>query len=160
MEFLEVLTEGLERVLMVRGGGREVITIYSWRHFAISFPHPHHCVLHLHIVWHHVYSHTHDKNLCTEWSLRVRRILQYIGSQNNVTEGCFFEIWHCLCGWSDHPMMQFYLQILNCIIAIYMEYKFVLRKLLWIFIIFLYLVTVSNLCSCNCCTNRPIVKLA
>lgn len=30
MEFLEVLTEGLERVLMVRGSGREVITIYSW----------------------------------------------------------------------------------------------------------------------------------
>ncbi len=29
MEYLEVLTEGLERVLMVRGGGREVITIYS-----------------------------------------------------------------------------------------------------------------------------------
>lgn len=29
MEFLEVLTEGLERVLVVRGGGREVITIYS-----------------------------------------------------------------------------------------------------------------------------------
>ena len=29
MEFLEVLTEGLERILMVRGGGREVITIYS-----------------------------------------------------------------------------------------------------------------------------------
>ena len=29
MEFLEVLTDGLERVLMVRGGGREVITIYS-----------------------------------------------------------------------------------------------------------------------------------
>ncbi|XP_022821630.1 solute carrier family 12 member 4 isoform X3 [Spodoptera litura] len=29
MEFLEVLTEGLEKVLMVRGGGREVITIYS-----------------------------------------------------------------------------------------------------------------------------------
>lgn len=29
MEFLEVLTEGLERVLMVRGGGREVITIFS-----------------------------------------------------------------------------------------------------------------------------------
>ncbi|RWS14149.1 solute carrier family 12 member 6-like isoform X2, partial [Dinothrombium tinctorium] len=29
MEFLEVLTEGLERVIMVRGGGREVITIYS-----------------------------------------------------------------------------------------------------------------------------------
>ena len=29
MEFLEVLTEGLERVMMVRGGGREVITIYS-----------------------------------------------------------------------------------------------------------------------------------
>ena len=29
MEFLELLTEGLERVLMVRGGGREVITIYS-----------------------------------------------------------------------------------------------------------------------------------
>lgn len=29
MEFLDVLTEGLEKVLMVRGGGREVITIYS-----------------------------------------------------------------------------------------------------------------------------------
>jgi len=29
MEFLEVLTEGMERVLMVRGGGSEVITIYS-----------------------------------------------------------------------------------------------------------------------------------
>lgn len=29
MEFLEVLTEGLEKVLMVRGSGREVITIYS-----------------------------------------------------------------------------------------------------------------------------------
>ncbi|GAB6021396.1 hypothetical protein CHUAL_004003 [Chamberlinius hualienensis] len=29
MEFLEVLTEGLDKVLMVRGGGREVITIYS-----------------------------------------------------------------------------------------------------------------------------------
>ncbi|ROL44717.1 Solute carrier family 12 member 7 [Anabarilius grahami] len=29
MEFLEVLTEGLGRVLLVRGGGREVITIYS-----------------------------------------------------------------------------------------------------------------------------------
>lgn len=29
MEYLEVLTEGIERVLMVRGGGREVITIYS-----------------------------------------------------------------------------------------------------------------------------------
>jgi len=29
MEFLEVLTEGLERVLMVKGCGREVITIYS-----------------------------------------------------------------------------------------------------------------------------------
>ena len=29
MEFLDVLTEGLQRVLMVRGGGREVITIYS-----------------------------------------------------------------------------------------------------------------------------------
>ncbi|XP_041634869.1 solute carrier family 12 member 6-like [Cheilinus undulatus] len=29
MEFLEVLTEGLERVLLVRGGGSEVITIYS-----------------------------------------------------------------------------------------------------------------------------------
>lgn len=30
MEFLEVLTEGLSRVLMVRGGGNEVITMYSW----------------------------------------------------------------------------------------------------------------------------------
>jgi len=29
MEFLDVLTEGLDRVLMVRGGGREVATIYS-----------------------------------------------------------------------------------------------------------------------------------
>ncbi|KAK3531811.1 hypothetical protein QTP70_029726 [Hemibagrus guttatus] len=29
MEFLEVLMEGLERVLLVRGGGREVITIFS-----------------------------------------------------------------------------------------------------------------------------------
>lgn len=29
MEFLEVLMEGLNRVLLVRGGGREVITIYS-----------------------------------------------------------------------------------------------------------------------------------
>ena len=29
MEYLEVLTEGLERVLMVRGGGHEVVTIYS-----------------------------------------------------------------------------------------------------------------------------------
>lgn len=29
MEFLEVLTDGLERVLLVRGGGSEVITIYS-----------------------------------------------------------------------------------------------------------------------------------
>jgi len=29
MEFLEVLTEGIERVLMVRGGGSEVITMYS-----------------------------------------------------------------------------------------------------------------------------------
>ena len=29
MEFLEVLTEGLERILMIRGGGREVITIFS-----------------------------------------------------------------------------------------------------------------------------------
>uniref|UniRef100_A0AAR2KBV7 Solute carrier family 12 member 5a n=1 Tax=Pygocentrus nattereri TaxID=42514 RepID=A0AAR2KBV7_PYGNA len=29
MEFLEVLTEGINRVLLVRGGGREVITIYS-----------------------------------------------------------------------------------------------------------------------------------
>ncbi|KFM79937.1 Solute carrier family 12 member 4, partial [Stegodyphus mimosarum] len=29
MEFIEVLTEGLEKVVLVRGGGREVITIYS-----------------------------------------------------------------------------------------------------------------------------------
>ena len=29
MEFLDVLTEGLDRVLMVRGGGSEVVTIYS-----------------------------------------------------------------------------------------------------------------------------------
>jgi len=31
MEFLEVLTEDIDRVLMVRGSGSEVITIYSWR---------------------------------------------------------------------------------------------------------------------------------
>ena len=29
MEFLEALTEGLDQVVLVRGGGREVITIYS-----------------------------------------------------------------------------------------------------------------------------------
>ena len=29
MEFIEVLTEGLERVLLARGSGREVITIFS-----------------------------------------------------------------------------------------------------------------------------------
>lgn len=29
MEFLEVLTEGIDRVLMIRGSGNEVITIYS-----------------------------------------------------------------------------------------------------------------------------------
>ena len=29
MEFLEVLTENLDRVLMVKGCGREVVTIYS-----------------------------------------------------------------------------------------------------------------------------------
>lgn len=29
IEFLDVLTEGMERVLLVAGGGREVITIYS-----------------------------------------------------------------------------------------------------------------------------------
>lgn len=29
MSFLEVLTEGLDRILMLRGGGKEVITIYS-----------------------------------------------------------------------------------------------------------------------------------
>ncbi|XP_075936073.1 solute carrier family 12 member 7-like isoform X1 [Anarhichas minor] len=29
MEFLEVLMDGLDRVLLIRGGGREVITIYS-----------------------------------------------------------------------------------------------------------------------------------
>ena len=29
MEFLEALTEGLDRVLLVKGGGNEVITIYS-----------------------------------------------------------------------------------------------------------------------------------
>lgn len=37
MEFLEVLTEGLNRVLLVRGGGREVITIYSWRAFKETY---------------------------------------------------------------------------------------------------------------------------
>lgn len=29
MEFIEVLTEGLERVVLARGAGREVITIFS-----------------------------------------------------------------------------------------------------------------------------------
>ncbi len=29
MEFVDVLTEGLHRVIMVRGGGHEVVTIYS-----------------------------------------------------------------------------------------------------------------------------------
>ena len=29
MEYLEVLTEGLDRVLMVRGSGKEVVTIFS-----------------------------------------------------------------------------------------------------------------------------------
>ena len=29
MEFIDALTEGLDRVLMVRGGGREVVTVYS-----------------------------------------------------------------------------------------------------------------------------------
>jgi len=28
-DFLEALTDGLQRVMMVRGGGREVITIFS-----------------------------------------------------------------------------------------------------------------------------------
>jgi len=36
MEYIEVLTEGIERVLMVRGGGCEVITIYSWCRCRIS----------------------------------------------------------------------------------------------------------------------------
>lgn len=40
MEFLEVLTEGLEKVLMVRGGGREVITIFSWTRGAHLRPCP------------------------------------------------------------------------------------------------------------------------
>ena len=29
MEYLDALTEGIDRVLMVRGSGKEVITIYS-----------------------------------------------------------------------------------------------------------------------------------
>ena len=29
MEYIEVLTEKLDRVLLVRGGGREVVTMYS-----------------------------------------------------------------------------------------------------------------------------------
>ena len=37
MEFLDELTEGLDRVLMVRGGGREVITIYSWSHLNLPW---------------------------------------------------------------------------------------------------------------------------
>jgi len=28
--YLEVLSEGLERVLMVHGSGKEVITMYEW----------------------------------------------------------------------------------------------------------------------------------
>ena len=35
MEFLDELTEGLDRVLMVRGGGREVITFYLWGHLSL-----------------------------------------------------------------------------------------------------------------------------
>jgi hypothetical protein len=68
MEFLEVLTEGLERVLMVRGGGREVITIYSWRIFISSSYHPHHYFLHLHILWHH-FSHTWKTSACAPHGL-------------------------------------------------------------------------------------------
>jgi len=30
MMYLEALSEGLERVLMVHGSGKEVITMYSW----------------------------------------------------------------------------------------------------------------------------------
>ena len=29
MEFIEALTEGLDRVMLVREGGNEVVTIYS-----------------------------------------------------------------------------------------------------------------------------------
>ncbi len=29
MEFIEALTEGLDRVLLVKGTGKEVVTIYS-----------------------------------------------------------------------------------------------------------------------------------
>ena len=29
MEYLEALTDGINRVLMVRGSGKEVVTIYS-----------------------------------------------------------------------------------------------------------------------------------
>lgn len=46
MEFLEVLTEGLNRVLLVRGGGREVITIYSWKSSPLSQTPTHPPVLH------------------------------------------------------------------------------------------------------------------
>jgi len=35
--YLEVLSEGLERVLMVHGSGKEVITMYEWWH--INEPH-------------------------------------------------------------------------------------------------------------------------
>jgi len=38
MEFLDEHTEGLDRVLMVRGGGREIITIYSWHEWVGKTP--------------------------------------------------------------------------------------------------------------------------
>lgn len=47
MEFLEVLTEGLERVLMVRGSGREVITIYSWWYYHVFWI----CMKIIQIAW-------------------------------------------------------------------------------------------------------------
>ena len=35
MEFLDELTEGLDRVLMVRGEERKVITFYLWGHLSL-----------------------------------------------------------------------------------------------------------------------------
>ena len=47
MEYLEALTEGLERVLMVRGTGQEVVTIYSWvtlEQWIRKMPNQHHTI--------------------------------------------------------------------------------------------------------------------
>lgn len=156
MEFLEVLTEGLERVLMVRGGGREVITIYSWRHFKISLPHPHHYVLHTYCAASCLLTCTWHKLVPCLESSRFCSILQVWVSHSDVTEGCFSGIWQCFCGWLYRPLMQLCLHILSCFMAIYVKHELVLCKLLKILNLFLYLDTERFICF----TNRPTVKPA